>query len=622
MSVIKQVNAVTQRIAHRSEHSRAAYLTKISAAKQNQPARSGMGCGNLAHTMASCNAAEKNLLATERTPNIGIVTSYNDMLSAHKPYENYPQLIRNIAQNHQATAQVATCVPAMCDGITQGMAGMELSLFSRDVVAMSTAIGLSHNVFDGIVCLGICDKIVPGLLIGALGFGHLPTLFLPAGPMSSGIGNKQKARARQKYVEGKLDRKGLLAVETASYHSAGTCTFFGTANSNQMLVEIMGLQLPSSSFVAPDSELRQQLTVEAVEILISQLQQLKQPQPLSEVISVKTIVNGMVGLLATGGSTNHAIHLIAIARAAGIIIDWEDMANLSAVVPLLCRIYPNGEADINQFHAAGGMGFLILQLLQGGFLHNNVKTILGNGLERFTSEAKLINNPTADILHSGSHSELTSHKIKWQAVANKSLDETVLRTNSNPFSHQGGLKLLQGNLGRSVIKISAVKKEHRKVVAKALLFSTQEEFIQQFQAGELYRDFIAVLRFQGPKANGMPELHKLTPLMGALQDKGFQVAIVTDGRMSGASGKVPAAIHLVPEAKDGGLIGKINQGDLIRLDAENGVLELDIDEEELSLRSFALQPDGNSNFGSGRELFSSFRHRVNSAEEGASVFNY
>ncbi len=622
MSITNRVHAVTQRIAKNSERSRLAYLEKITAAKQNKPARSGMGCGNLAHTMASCNTFEKELLATERTPNIGIVTSYNDMLSAHKPYETYPQLIRNIAQNHNVTAQVATSVPAMCDGITQGMAGMEMSLFSRDVVAMSTAIGLSHNVFDGVICLGICDKIVPGLLIGALGFGHLPTIFLPAGPMPSGIGNKDKARARQKFAEGKIDRQALLAIETASYHSAGTCTFFGTANSNQMLIEIMGLQLPGSSFVATDSALRQQLNIEAVETLIRQLAENSKPQLLSEIISVKTIVNGMVGLLATGGSTNHAIHLIAIARAAGIIIDWQDMADLSAVVPLLCRIYPNGEADINHFHAAGGMGFLIKQLVEGGFLHENVQTILGEGLQPYTLEATLIKNPTAQIVNTNSHSELTENKIVWKLISEKSLDEDVLRQMNDPFSNEGGLKLLKGNLGRSVIKISAVSKNHRKVIANALVFNDQEEFIQQFKNGELYRDFVAVLRFQGPKANGMPELHKLTPLMGALQDKGFQVAIVTDGRMSGASGKVPAAIHLVPEAKQGGAIAKIQAGDLIALDAENGTLEIIIDKEIWAQRKIATQSNEISNSGSGRELFSSFRDKVNSAEQGASVFSY
>ena len=564
--------------------------------------------------MAACSTDDKARLKADEQPNLAIINSYNDMLSAHVPYKDYPDLIKSIATKYDATAQVAGGVPAMCDGVTQGRDGMELSLFSRDVIAMSTAISLSHDVFDGVFCLGVCDKIVPGLLIGALSFGHLPVFFLPAGPMQSGIPNKEKARIRQKFAQGLVSREDLLEAESASYHSAGTCTFYGTANSNQMLMEIMGLHLPGSSFINPYTELRDGLTGNAVETMLKQLTDDKDSPCLADVISEKTIVNGLVGLLSTGGSTNHAIHLVAIAKAAGIQITWKDMSDLSAEVPLLTRIYPNGSADVNHFQAAGGMGFLMRELASAGYLHTDVKTMLGDGLAPYMTEPRL------DQDNSLIMSDATGpSKIKWVACPDNSHDEDVLRPVSNPFSKQGGLQLLTGNLGKAVIKVSAVAIEHQVVTAPAKVFSSQGELQDAYSRGELNQDFIAVLKEQGPKAKGMPELHKLTPVMATLQDQGFKVAIVTDGRMSGASGKVPAAIHLAPEAVEGGIIAKIHEGDLVTLDAPNGILKVHVSDEELAKRELQLSLPSLT-FGTGRELFTGFRNIVSSADLGASAF--
>ena len=620
MLLSNEINQITQRIIERSHATRSDYLQRMAEAGENKPARSSLSCGNLAHGMAACNSTDKALLAQEKVANLAIINSYNDMLSAHHPYQEYPELIKKVASRNGITAQVAGGVPAMCDGVTQGQSGMELSLFSRDLIAMATAVSLSHNMFDGTLCLGVCDKIVPGLLIGALSFGHLPTVFLPAGPMTTGQGNKEKAQVRQAFAEGKVGRAELLASESASYHGAGTCTFYGTANSNQMLMEIMGLHLPGSSFIPPNTSMRETLTAAAVEVLSTQVKGERQAIPLAEIISEKAIVNGMVGLLATGGSTNHAIHLVAIAKAAGILIDWQDMAELSQVVPLLCRIYPNGVADINHFQAAGGMGFLMRELSHAGFLHQDVFTMMGEGLQPYFQEPRLEANPQAEILRDNHDISLSQNTLHWRPASKKSFDESVLRPASQPFSQEGGLKLLSGNLGRSVIKVSAVEEEHLLVEAPAVVFDNQDDFQASFNNGELEKDFIAVIRFQGPKTNGMPELHKLTPLLGVLQDKGFRVAIVTDGRMSGASGKVPAAIHLVPEASDGGPIAKINNGDLLRLDAQTGELNILLDNQVFEARPAQTKETTLSTFGVGRELFDAFRARVSGAEEGATVF--
>ncbi|MBE0419212.1 phosphogluconate dehydratase [Pseudoalteromonas nigrifaciens] len=609
-----RIQEVTERIITRSKATRQAYLDRISHAKKQTRVRAGLGCGNIAHVMAACSTDDKARLKADEQPNLAIINSYNDMLSAHVPYKDYPDLIKSIATKYDATAQVAGGVPAMCDGVTQGRDGMELSLFSRDVIAMSTAISLSHDVFDGVFCLGVCDKIVPGLLIGALSFGHLPVFFLPAGPMQSGIPNKEKARIRQKFAQGLVSREDLLEAESASYHSAGTCTFYGTANSNQMLMEIMGLHLPGSSFINPYTELRDGLTGNAVETMLKQLTDDKDSPCLADVISEKTIVNGLVGLLSTGGSTNHAIHLVAIAKAAGIQITWKDMSDLSAEVPLLTRIYPNGSADVNHFQAAGGMGFLMRELASAGYLHTDVKTMLGDGLAPYMTEPRL------DQDNSLIMSDATGpSKIKWVACPDNSHDEDVLRPVSNPFSKQGGLQLLTGNLGKAVIKVSAVAIEHQVVTAPAKVFSSQGELQDAYSRGELNQDFIAVLKEQGPKAKGMPELHKLTPVMATLQDQGFKVAIVTDGRMSGASGKVPAAIHLAPEAVEGGIIAKIHEGDLVTLDAPNGILKVHVSDEELAKRELQLSLPSLT-FGTGRELFTGFRNIVSSADLGASAF--
>ena len=593
------ITKVTERIKERSKSSREKYLSDMTKSHQEGVSRQGMSCGNLAHASAGCGTHEKNELHGDTTPNIGIITAYNDMLSAHKPFEHFPQQIRDFAIKHKAVAQVAGAVPAMCDGVTQGQPGMELSLFSRDVVAMSTAVGLSHNLFDAVLCLGICDKIVPGLLIGSLRFGHLPTIFVPGGPMHSGISNDEKSQIRQAFAEGKIGRDELLKGESDSYHSPGTCTFYGTANSNQMLMEIMGLQLPGSSFVNPNTELRSLLTEEAVKVAATN-SKLGLDRSLMHIITEESIVNGIIGLLATGGSTNHTIHLIAIARAAGIIINWDDMSDLSDVIPLITRMYPNGAADVNHFHAAGGMSYVISTLLENGLLHENVTTILGLGLQRYTQEPKIDTN-----------------RLIWVDGPKESLNKSIIRSASDPFSIDGGIKILQGNLGRAVIKTAAVESDHRKIEAPAIVFLEQQDLIDAFKKDELNKDFIAVLPFQGPKQNGMPELHQLTPTLTILQKRGYKVALVTDGRMSGASGKVPSAIHLCPEAKDGGMIAKIRTGDLIHLDAIKGELSCP-NFEEISLRECSLK-DGDNTIGYGRELFGNFRSIVSASEEGASV---
>jgi len=589
---------VTARIIARSQESRRRYLARMLAARAQAPLRRDLPCANQAHAWAAMPKDDKLRLRELKAPNIGIVTAYNDMLSAHQPYGVYPDLIKSAARAAGATAQVAGGVPAMCDGITQGQAGMELSLFSRDVIAMSTAIALSHNVFDAALCLGVCDKIVPGLLIGALQFGHLPTIFVPAGPMSTGISNSEKSKTRQLFAEGKVTQDALLASEEGAYHAPGTCTFYGTANSNQMLMEMLGLHLPGAAFVPPHDPLRRMLTEAAAQRAAAMTAQSPDYTPLYEVVTEKSIVNAMVGLLATGGSTNHTIHLVAIARAAGIVIDWSDFSDLSAAVPLLARVYPNGPADVNQFHAAGGMSYLIHELLAGGLLHEDVKTVSGRG-----------------IIGQSAHPQIEAGEIVWLPAPQSSSDKSILRPVSEPFSADGGLRLLTGNLGRSVIKVSAVAPEHRIVEAPAIVFDDQEDVLAAFKRGELERDFVAVLRFQGPRANGMPELHKLTPALSVLQDRGFKVALVTDGRMSGASGKVPAAIHVTPEVVCGGSLGKVLTGDMIRLDAQAGTLDVLV--TQLDSRAMPVLDAAKNAHGMGRELFAGFRGQAGSAEEGA-----
>ncbi len=598
--------AVTRRIAERSAATRAAYLHTQALNARRGTQRAGLGCANMAHTTAALPVADKLRIHAERAPHVGIVTAYNDMLSAHQPYEPYPELLRQHARDLGATAQVAGGVPAMCDGITQGEAGMELSLFSRDVIALSTAVALSHNVFDAALMLGVCDKIVPGLFMGAVQFGHLSTVFVPAGPMTSGLANDAKAKVRQQYAQGLVGRDALLESEAQAYHSPGTCTFSGTANSNQMLMEIMGLHLPGSSFVNPGTPLREALTREAMRVAVLNTGKTgAAPIRLADIVTEQTLVNGLVGLLATGGSTNHTMHLIAMAAAAGIVLTWEDLAQLSHAVPLLARVYPNGSDDVNHFHAAGGMGFLMRELLAHGLLHADVFTMMGFGLHAYTQEPWLDNGPNGPVL-------------AWRPVPATSADATVLRPVSNPFSADGGLRLLQGNLGRSVVKVSAVKPEHRVVRAPAVVVSDQQDLLALFNAGELQRDFIAVVRYQGPRANGMPELHKLTPPLAVLQDKGFKVALVTDGRMSGASGKVPAAIHLSPEALADGPIARVRDGDMITLDCERGELTLEVDAATLAARTVFHPELGHHAHGIGRELFGLFRTHASSPETGAS----
>jgi phosphogluconate dehydratase len=593
---------VTQRITERSAGPRADYLNTMAANARAGTQRAGMGCANMAHTTAALPAADKLKIHAERTPHVGIVSAYNDMLSAHQPYEHYPELLRSHARTLGATAQMAGGVPAMCDGITQGAAGMELSLFSRDVIALSTAVALSHNVFDAALMLGVCDKIVPGLFMGAVQFGHLSTAFVPAGPMTTGLSNDAKAKVRQQYAQGLVGRDALLESEAQAYHSPGTCTFYGTANSNQMLMEIMGLHLPGSSFVNPGVALREALSKAALQRALINTGRNGHPRiRLADIVNEKSVVNGIVGLLATGGSTNHTIHLIAMARAAGILIDWDDFAELSAVVPLLARVYPNGSADVNHFHAAGGMGFLMRELLAHGLLHGDVFTVMGFGLIAYTQEPWLDGDTVA-----------------WRDLPALSGDTSVLRPVAEPFSADGGLRLLKGNLGRSVVKVSAVKPEHRFVRAQAVVVSDQQDLLALFNAGALEKDLIAVVSYQGPRANGMPELHKLTPPLAVLQDKGFKVALVTDGRMSGASGKVPAAIHLSPEALADGPIAKVQDGDWITLDCERGVLQLEVDAATLAARN-VTHPDLRHNaHGTGRELFGLFRAQASTAESGAS----
>ncbi|QSX35154.1 phosphogluconate dehydratase [Shewanella avicenniae] len=594
------IQAVTDRIIARSQEHRGKYLAAIAEAKGQGVHRGKLSCGNLAHGFAACSADDKNALLQLTKANVGIVTAYNDMLSAHQPYEHYPQILKQACQEVGSVAQVAGGVPAMCDGVTQGQPGMELSLISREVIAMATAVGLSHNMFDGALLLGICDKIVPGLLIGALSFGHLPMLFVPAGPMRSGIPNKEKARIRQKFAQGLVDRAALLEAESKSYHSAGTCTFYGTANSNQLVLEVMGLQLPGSSFVNPDDPLRLALTQAAARQVCRLTSLGTDYTPIGEIVNEKSIVNGIVALLATGGSTNLTMHIVAAARAAGIIINWDDFAELSAVVPLLARVYPNGHADINHFHAAGGMAFLVKELLDAGMLHEDVATVAGYGLRRYTQEPKLIDG-----------------NLVWVDGPTVSLDTEVLAPIAQAFQPNGGLKLLKGNLGRAVMKVSAVNPKFRVVEAPAVVIDDQDKLNGLFKAGELNRDCVIVVKGQGPKANGMPELHKLTPILGSLQDSGYHVALVTDGRMSGASGKVPAAIHLTPEALEGGLIAKVQNGDMIRVDAETGEISLLVDDAVIAARQAEEVPLRQVRYGMGRELFSAMRASFSSPETGA-----
>lgn len=603
MTVDPRIASVTRRIVERSKPDRETYLGRLRELASKGPFRSTLSCGNLAHGFAACGPTDKANLAGDVVPNLGIITAYNDMLSAHQPFETYPELIRTAAREAGGVAQVAGGVPAMCDGVTQGQPGMELSLFSRDVIALSAGVGLSHNMFDAAVYLGVCDKIVPGLVIAALSFGHLPAVFVPAGPMTSGLPNDEKARIRQLYAEGKVGRAELLEAESKSYHGPGTCTFYGTANSNQMLMEIMGLHLPGASFINPGTPLRDALTAEATRRALAITAQGNEFTPVGEMIDERSVVNGVVGLHATGGSTNHTLHLIAMARAAGIRLTWEDISDLSDAVPLLARVYPNGLADVNHFHAAGGMGFLIDQLLSAGLVHEDVGTVWGSGLSGYTVEARL-----------GEGGAVTR-----ESVTKTSGNPKVLATADQPFQTNGGLKMLTGNLGKSVIKISAVKPERHVVEAPARIFNDQSELHDAFKAGALTGDFVAVVRFQGPKANGMPELHKLTPPLGVLQDRGQKIALVTDGRMSGASGKVPAAIHVTPEACDGGPIAKIREGDMIRLDATRGTLEVLVPAEEFDAREPASADLTRHQWGIGRELFERFRQNAGPADEGASV---
>ena len=595
------IDRVTERIQRRSEATRKAYLARVRRAASDGPSRNGLSCSNYAHGIAALGETEKRALSGTTTPNIGIVSAYNDMLSAHQPFETFPALIKKTAAAEGAIAQFAGGVPAMCDGVTQGQDGMDLSLFSRDVIAMSTAIALSHDMFDAAICLGICDKIVPGLLIGALSFGHLPVAFAPAGPMVSGLPNKEKARIREEYAAGKIDRDELLAAESASYHSPGTCTFYGTANSNQMLMEFMGLQLPGGSFVNPGTELRDLLTQEAVRRVLSITDLGDNYIALADIVDEKAIINGIVGLLATGGSTNHTLHLVAIARAAGIVIDWNDFAELSRAVPLMAHVYPNGLADVNHFHAAGGLGFMIRELLDAGLLHGEVQTILGSGLENYCKEPAIANG-----------------RLKWSAVQSESLDREILRPADDPFDREGGLRVVDGNMGRAIVKVSAVSAGHYRISAPAKVFASQAAFTDAFNDGELEQDFVAVLPCQGPCANGMPELHKLTPYLGVLQNRGFQVALLTDGRMSGASGKVLAAIQVTPEALHGGTIGKIKDGDIVTIDAEDGLLSVEGNGDDPATRPPRTFDVDANHTGMGRELFAAFRAQVTSAETGAS----
>ncbi|MDA5537192.1 phosphogluconate dehydratase [Yersinia mollaretii] len=596
---------VTQRITARSAATRTAYLQRISAAKEKTVHRSQLACGNLAHGFAACQPEDKASLKNMVRSDIAIITSYNDMLSAHQPYESYPQQLKAALHEVGAVGQVAGGVPAMCDGVTQGQDGMELSLMSRDVIAMSAAIGLSHNMFDGALYLGVCDKIVPGLLMAALSFGHLPAVFVPAGPMATGLSNKEKVRVRQLFAEGKVDRNALLEAESASYHSAGTCTFYGTANSNQMVMEVMGLHLPGASFIQPNTPLRDALTAAAARQVTRLTENSGHYLPIGQLVDEKVVVNGIVALLATGGSTNHTMHLVAMARSAGIMIDWDDFSELSEVVPQLCRIYPNGPADINYFQAAGGVALLIKELLEGGLVHEDVHTVAGFGLHRYTQEPYL-----------------EEGQLQWRPGPQHSLDDAVIASIAQPFSPHGGTQVLSGNLGRAVMKTSAVPRDHQIIEGPAVVFESQHDVGAAFDSGELNRDCVVVVRYQGPRAIGMPELHKLMPPLGVLLDRGFKVALVTDGRLSGASGKVPSAIHVTPEAYCGGLLAKIRNGDRVRVDGVSGELSLLVDEAELAARQPTLPDISAFHVGCGRELFGALREQLTGAEQGACCIRF
>ncbi|MEX1033499.1 MAG: phosphogluconate dehydratase [Cellvibrionaceae bacterium] len=604
MSAINSVvESVTVDIRKRSQQSRREYLERMQRTRDDDPPRKVLSCGNLAHGYAACGETDKQTIRLMQSAHLGIVNAYNDVIAAHQPMENYPELIRQVAREVGSSAQVAGGVPAMCDGVTQGRTGMELSLFSRDVIAMATAISFSHNLFDGLLCLGVCDKIVPGLMIGALQFGHLPAGFIPAGPMHSGIPNTEKASVRQRYAEGKATREELLEVESASYHMPGTCTFYGTANSNQVMMELLGVQLPGCSFINPDDDMRPAMTRETVlRVIAAADTSSKSFTPLCTVVTEESIVNALVGLLSTGGSTNHTLHLVAMAKAAGIQLRWEDFDNLSRVVPLITKVYPNGDADVNAFQRAGGMAFLVRELRGAGLLNENVVTLMGEGLE--SQEYK----PELD----------EDGKLHWRSRVEESRNPDVLRPCSDPFNKEGGLRLVSGNLGHGIIKISAVKPEHRKVTAPCMIFHDQDELHHAFEAGKLNKDFVAVVRFQGAKSNGMPELHQLTPYLGVLQDRGHHVALLTDGRMSGASGKVPAAIHVSPEALERGPIAKLRDGDVITIDSEQGIMSVDLDQPTLDQREPAVFSGNNDTLG--RSLFASFRACVSEANAGSTTF--
>lgn len=600
----KTIKKVTENIIERSKKSRYIYLEQMNRAKYNDVNRKRLSCSNLAHTMAAMNAHDKSSMIAMQTPNIAIVTAYNDMLSAHQPLKTYPDIIKETLSKSGATAQVAGGVPAMCDGITQSQPGMELSLFSRDIIAQAAAIALTHNAFDGAIYLGVCDKIVPGLFIAAMTFGHLPVTFMPAGPMTSGISNSEKAKIRQEYAEGKITQKELLQAESASYHDCGTCTFYGTANSNQMLMEMFGLQLPNSSFVNANTPLREELTKYGAKNILNMTQLSKNYKPISDIIDERSFVNAIIGLMATGGSTNHTIHLIAMAKAAGIVINWDDFDAISKVTPLLCKMYPNGSADVNAFRDAGGMATVIYQLLSADLLHEDVETIVGKGLNNYIVEP---------CLEDG--------ELMFKPGFKNSKNKDVISSFDSPFSPEGGLKLIKSSLGRSIIKTSALKNDNQLIIADAIVFESQKELQAAFKAGLLEKDFIAIVKYQGPKANGMPELHGLMPPLGVLQDKGYKVAIITDGRMSGASGKVPAALHFTPEALSGGALDKIRTGDKIRFDIQKSEISVLVDEQEFNNRVQSIPDLKKNQHGFGRELFANTRQNVNQAEDGAGIFN-
>ncbi|MES1955789.1 phosphogluconate dehydratase [Salinisphaera hydrothermalis] len=603
MALNPVIHDVTQRIIERSRDSRADYLARMDEAGRHGPHRGTMSCSNLAHGFAACGQPDKDALASDVRPNVGIVSAYNEMLSAHQPFVEYPDIIKKAAWAAGGVAQFAGGTPAMCDGVTQGQPGMELSLFSRDVIALATGVALTHNMFDAAICLGVCDKIVPGLLIGSLAFGHLPVIFAPAGPMTSGMSNPVKAKVRERFAQGEIGRDELLKAESMAYHSPGTCTFYGTANSNQLMMEFMGLHLAGTSFVNPGTPLRHALTEAAARraVEMTSVADDERARRMCDIVDEKSVVNGLVGLLSSGGSTNHTMHYVAVARAAGIKINWDDFSELSAAVPLLARVYPNGVADVNHMRAAGGIQLMIRTLLDAGLLHDDVMTVEGYGLHHYTKEPFLENG-----------------ELAWREGPAASHDEDVMRTVDNPFAPTGGINVLQGNLGRAIIKTSAVDKKYRRIEAPAQVFSTQQAVLDAFKANELNKDVVVVVPYQGPRANGMPELHKLTPSLSVLLQRGYQVALITDGRMSGASGKVPAAIQVTPEAKLGGMIGKIRDGDIIVVDGDTGELSVQVDQAELEARenvSFADPPP--TEYGFGRELFALFRHNAAPAEEGA-----